>query len=67
MKKVEVELAWAYIKGQKVIDAFDKRAANNLLQCIALGRELDLRSVMLRGGAVPPRLLRAIFARQRNS
>jgi hypothetical protein len=39
--KTDEELAWAYIKGQKAIDAFDKREANAQLRCIALGRELE--------------------------
>jgi len=37
------DLAWAYIKGQKAIDAFDRREANAQLRCFALDRELERR------------------------
>jgi hypothetical protein len=37
------DLAWAYIKGQKTIDAFDRREANAQLRCFALDRELERR------------------------
>jgi hypothetical protein len=39
----DVELAWAYIKGQKAIDAFDRREANAQLRCFAVDRELERR------------------------
>jgi hypothetical protein len=41
--KSDTELAWAYIKGQKAIDAFDRREANAQLRCFAVGRELERR------------------------
>ncbi len=41
--EIDAELAWAYIRGQKAIDAFDKREANAQLRCFALGRELERR------------------------
>jgi hypothetical protein len=41
--EIDTELAWAYIRGQKAIDAFDRREANALLRCFALGRELERR------------------------
>jgi hypothetical protein len=40
---IDADLAWAYIKGQKAIDAFDRREANAQLRCFALGRELERR------------------------
>jgi hypothetical protein len=42
-KKIDTELAWAYIKGQKALDAFDRREANTQVRCIALDRELERR------------------------
>jgi hypothetical protein len=51
--EVNVELAWAYIRGQKVIEAFDRREASAQLRSIALDRELErrkARSVKWRGG-----------------
>jgi hypothetical protein len=39
----DADLAWAYIKGQKAIDAFDRREANKQLMCFAVGRELERR------------------------
>jgi hypothetical protein len=41
--KTDADLAWAYINGQKEIDAFDRREANKQLMCIAIGRELERR------------------------
>jgi hypothetical protein len=41
--KIDAELAWAYIRGQKAIDAFDRREGNAQLRCFALGRELERR------------------------
>jgi hypothetical protein len=41
--KSDTELAWAYIRGQKTIDAFDRREANAQLRCFALDRELERR------------------------
>jgi hypothetical protein len=41
--KTDADLARAYINGQKEIDAFDRRDANKLLMCIAIGRELERR------------------------
>jgi hypothetical protein len=51
--EVNVELAWAYIRGQKVIEAFDRREASAQLRSVALDRELErrkARSVQRRGG-----------------
>ena len=42
-KKIDAELAWAYIKGQKALDAFERREANTQLRCVALDRELERR------------------------
>jgi hypothetical protein len=42
-KNSDKELAWAYIRGQKAIDAFDRREANAQLRCFALDRELERR------------------------
>jgi hypothetical protein len=39
----DADLAWAYIKGQKAIDAFDRREASAQLRCVAVGRELERR------------------------
>jgi hypothetical protein len=39
----DADLAWAYINGQKAIDAFDRREANKQLMCFAVGRELERR------------------------
>ena len=39
----DTKLAWAYIRGQKEIDAFDRREANKQLMCFALGREFERR------------------------
>ncbi len=39
--KTDRELAWAYIKGQKSIDAFDRREAAAQLREFALDRELE--------------------------
>ena len=39
----DTKLAWAYIRGQKAIDAFDRREASKQLMCFALGRELERR------------------------
>jgi hypothetical protein len=39
----DADLAWAYIKGQKAIDAFDRREANKQLMCFAVGHELERR------------------------
>ena len=39
----DADLAGAYIKGQKAIDAFDRREANKQLMCFAVGRELERR------------------------
>jgi hypothetical protein len=39
----DADLAWAYINGQKAIDAFDRRDANKQLMCFAIGRELERR------------------------
>jgi hypothetical protein len=44
------ELAWAYIRGQKVIEAFDRREGSGQLRSINLGRELERRKAMRRGG-----------------
>jgi hypothetical protein len=42
-KTSDRDLAWAYIRGQKAIDAFDRREANAQLRCFALDRELERR------------------------
>jgi hypothetical protein len=42
-RKSDRDLAWAYIKGQKAIDAFDRREASAQLRCFALDRELERR------------------------
>jgi hypothetical protein len=39
----EMDLARAYIKGQKAIDGFDRRKASRQSQCIVLDRELERR------------------------
>jgi len=39
----DAELARAYINGQRVIDAFDRREANAQLRCFALVHELERR------------------------
>jgi hypothetical protein len=41
--KTDADLAWAYINGQKAIDAFDRREANKQLMWFALSRELERR------------------------
>ena len=41
--KTDKDLAWAYIKGQQAIDAFDRREASKQLMCFAVGRELERR------------------------
>ena len=41
--EVNVELAWAYIRGQKVIEAFDKREASAQSRSFALDREIERR------------------------
>jgi hypothetical protein len=43
MIETDAELARAYIKGQKVIDAFDIRDANAQLRCFALVHEIERR------------------------
>jgi hypothetical protein len=43
MIETDAELARAYIKGQKVIDAFDRRDANAQLRCFALVHEIERR------------------------
>jgi hypothetical protein len=40
-----MELARAYINGQKVIDGFDRRKASRQSLCIVLDRELERRRV----------------------
>jgi putative IMPACT (imprinted ancient) family translation regulator len=45
MTDTDAELARAYIKGQKVIDAFDRRDANAQSRCFALVHELERRKV----------------------
>jgi hypothetical protein len=39
----DTKLAWAYINGQKAIDAFDRRDASKQLMCFAIDRELERR------------------------
>jgi hypothetical protein len=39
----DADLAWAYINGQKAIDAFDRREASKQLMCFAIDRELERR------------------------
>jgi hypothetical protein len=51
--KSDTELARAYIKGQKAIDAFDRREANAQLRCIAVGRELERRRAKRSGESAP--------------
>lgn len=51
--KSDTELAWAYIKGQKAIDAFDRREANAQLRCVAVGRELERRRAKRFGESAP--------------
>ena len=41
----DMELARAYINGQKVIDGFDRRKASRQSQCIVHDRELERRRV----------------------
>ena len=41
--ELNVELAWAYIKGQKAIEAFDRREAIAQSRSVALDRELERR------------------------
>jgi hypothetical protein len=43
MATSDTRLAWAYIRGQKAIDAFDRREANAQSRCLALDRELERR------------------------
>ncbi len=43
MTDTDAELARAYIKGQRVIDAFDRRDANAQSRCFALVHELERR------------------------
>ena len=43
MTNIDAELARAYIKAQRVIDAFDRREANAQLRCFALVHELERR------------------------
>ena len=39
----DTKLAWAYIRAQKAIDAFDRREASKQLMCFAIDRELERR------------------------
>ena len=39
----DTKLAWAYIRGQKAIDAFDRREASKQLMCFAIDRALERR------------------------
>jgi hypothetical protein len=62
-------LAWAYIRGQKAIDAFDRRETNAQLRCFALDRELERRREKGSSGSgnSPPKLLSANLGRLQNS
>jgi hypothetical protein len=42
-KRIEEELAGAYIRGQKVIDAFERWDAKKQRRCFLVDRELDRR------------------------
>jgi hypothetical protein len=42
-KEIDEKLARAYIKGQKAIDAFDRRDANKLTQLFAIDRKFEQR------------------------